>query len=121
MNKESNLAESGENLQNIMNEIDDLEKEFNKEAKKSQKDGVSQNSSLRAIPALSGENVSFSMSFKMGERNATLNVNGEKGLQLQVDGLKFNIEKDGVKFEMDGGAEFTMPWKSKPSLLKKAV
>ncbi|ATH08737.1 hypothetical protein BIY24_12500 [Halobacteriovorax marinus] len=67
--------------------------------------------STGAAMGFAGEGtMNFNLNFKIGEESATLKVDGDKGLSVEMGGVTIAItEESGCTVTMDGGVNFNIP------------
>lgn len=128
-----------EELQDIMAEIETLEKDFEGEevVAKSPEKIVAETTNVLSLdkkqttkskmndsaPEISFEahgQMKLNLGFKIGEESAKLIINPENGLVITLSGVELCInDKDGCKVTMENGVKFTIPLTSSSADSKK--
>lgn len=65
--------------------------------------------------------MNLSMNFSVGNSTATLVVNKDRGLSVQMEGVNLEITDEGCTVELAGGVKFTVPLTTSSSELNKKV
>lgn len=63
--------------------------------------------------------MNLSMNFSIGNSTATLVVNKDSGLSVQMEGVNLEITDEGCTVELAGGVKFTVPLTTSSSELNK--